>query len=101
MSHFDSYYTSSSDEENPDEKGTKDKVTQSFNDVALNSIFPVCGLWALNAHLALKYHEDDKDASHGVNWAYSECTKNALDTDLNEKATHVLNVTAFEKMEEK
>ena len=98
MSHFDSYFTSSSDEENPDEEGIKDKVTQSFNNVASDSIFPVCGLWALNAHLTLKYHEDDTDI---VNWAYSKCTENVLDVDLNEKATHVLNVTAFEQMEEK
>lgn len=100
MSHFDSYFTSSSDEENPDEERTKDIVTQSFHDIARDSIFPVCSLWALNAHLALKY-KNDKNASRGVNWAYSQCVENVKDIGLDEKARHVLNVTAFKKMEDK
>ena len=101
MSHFDSYFTSSSSERNPDEEGTKDIVTQSFTDIARDSIFPVCGLWALDAHLALKYKNDDKEASRSVNLAYAGCAKNDSNIDLDEKATYVLDMTAFAKLEEK
>lgn len=101
VSHFDSYFTSSSRERNPDEERTKDIVIESFTDIARDSIFPVCGLWALNAHLALKYKNDDEEASRGANLAYAGCAKNDSNIDLDEKARYVLDVTAFAKLEEK
>lgn len=101
MSKFDSYFTSSSSEKNPDEEGTKDIVTQSLSNITRDSIFPVCGLWALNAHLALKYKNDDEEASRGVNLAYAGCAKNDSNIDLDGKATYVLDVIAFARLEEK
>uniref|UniRef100_A0A1X7U473 Dynamin N-terminal domain-containing protein n=1 Tax=Amphimedon queenslandica TaxID=400682 RepID=A0A1X7U473_AMPQE len=54
VSHFDKYYTSYADEEKLNEEETKTEVESSMKLVKREEVFPVCGSWALHAHLALR-----------------------------------------------
>ena len=49
VTHFDVYYTPGTGENNPDEKKVKQLVSEAFNDVKEDEVFPVCGKWVLNA----------------------------------------------------
>ena len=103
MSHFDDYYTSFDDTEaNPDKEKTKRIITDAITEVACDDVFPVCGKWALNAHLALKYHEKDKNASHIVDLACTEYRFTRQEKlDISDKASFLLSITAFEELEER
>ena len=103
MTHFDNYFTSFN-EANPDKEGTKKFVSDAITEVECDDVFPVCGKWALNAHLTLKYHEKDKNASQAVELActeYRSITKQNVPTDINGKAKFLLNITAFKELEER
>ena len=103
MTHFDNYFTSPN-EGNPDKEDTKRIVTDAITEVECDDVFPVCGKWALNAHLTLKYHENDENASLAVELACAEyrfTTRENLPTDIDEKASFLLSITAFNELEER
>ena len=103
MSHFDDYYTCFDDTEaNPDQEKTKRIITDAITDVACDDVFPVCGKWALNAHLTLKYHEKDKNASRIVDLACTEYRFTRQEKlDISDKASFLLSITAFEELEKR
>ena len=98
VSHFDNYYTND-DEINPDKEETKDRVANGVREIKRDDVFPVCGKWALNARLALKFKEDKK-ASDAVKTACAEYNKQR-DTDEIYDASSLLGVTALEELEER
>ena len=99
MTHFDNYFTSPN-EGNPDKEDTKRIVTDAITEVECDDVFPVCGKWALNAHLTLKYHEND-DASEVVELACRSTKKKNVPTDIDDKASFLLSITAFNELEER
>ncbi|XP_019856053.1 PREDICTED: uncharacterized protein LOC109584676 isoform X2 [Amphimedon queenslandica] len=100
VSHFDKYYTSSEDEQNPNEEGTKAKVECDIELVNHEEVFPVCGLWALHAHLTLRYQERDQ-ISHVVEEAYNWIPKSKIFDRISNKASCILNISAFKELEKK
>ncbi|XP_019857110.1 PREDICTED: uncharacterized protein LOC100635202 isoform X1 [Amphimedon queenslandica] len=105
VSHFDKYYTSHADEENPGTEETKAIVARNIELVKREEVFPVCGKWALRAHLAMKYKERDEISCDAVKEACILCKKvqpkSTLSDSIVEKASHILNVSAFEELEKK
>ena len=101
VSHFDSYFRSLDfdDEENPDEENTKERVHAAIKDVAHDAVFPVCGKWALEAHLAQVY-ESDKNVTLAIDQAFTEYTKHR-NLDENDKALSILRISGFEQIEKK
>ncbi|XP_019856271.1 PREDICTED: uncharacterized protein LOC109584826 isoform X2 [Amphimedon queenslandica] len=104
VSHFDKYYTSRADEENPGTEETKAIVARNIELVKCEEVFPVCGEWALRAHLALKYKERDKISCDAVKVACILCKNVQPESKLPDaivaKASHILDVSAFEELEE-
>ena len=101
MSHFDKYYTSSADEPNPNEEETKAKVESNIKlQVKHEEVFPVCGLWALHAHLAIKYNPSD-DISRVVEEAYNWIPKSKILDRISNKASCILNISAIRELEKK
>ena len=100
VTHFDNYFTSPN-EGNPDKEGTKRFVSDTITEVECDDVFPVCGKWALNAHLTLKYHENDNGASEVVELAYRSTKKQNVSTDIDDKASFLLSITAFNELEER
>ena len=74
VAQFDRYYTSDSEENNPDESKVKQLVSEAFNDVQEDDVFPVCGRWVLNAYL-LKNRPTDLDSQYVVENAYKCYTR--------------------------
>ena len=98
MSHFDKYYTSHADEQNPNEKETKVEVERNIELVKCEEVFPVCGLWALHAHLALKYKERDEISYSVIEEAYKKVSGGESSDN---KASFVLETSAFQELEKK
>ncbi|XP_019856260.1 PREDICTED: uncharacterized protein LOC109584823 isoform X2 [Amphimedon queenslandica] len=103
VSHFDKYYTSRADEQNPDKRKTKTEVECNMELVKRGEVFPVCGDWALHAHLALKYKERDEISCDVVEEAYrcKRVPKRKNFDEIVDKATCILEVSAFEELEKK
>ncbi|XP_019856056.1 PREDICTED: uncharacterized protein LOC109584677 isoform X2 [Amphimedon queenslandica] len=98
VSHFDKYYTSHADELNPNGEETKVIVERNIELVRREEVFPVCGLWALHAHLAMKYKERDQMSYSVIEEAYRKVSG---EESLDNKASFVLETSAFKELEEK
>ena len=71
VTYFDVYYTPGTGKNNPDENEVKQLVSEAFNDIQENDVFPLCGKWVLNAYL-LKKRPYDSDSRLVVKKAYEE-----------------------------
>ena len=104
MSHFDKYYTSCADEENPGKEETKAIVARNIELVKREEVFPVCGEWALRAYLAMKYKERDEVSCDAVKEAYKckQVQPKWIHSDaVAEKALRVLNISGFEELQKR
>ena len=91
VTHFDAYYTPGTGKQNPDEKKVKQLVSKAFNDVQENDVLPVCGKWALNAHL-LENRPNDSDSELVVKHAYENYVWKTKDSSSEREQNHIKTI---------
>ena len=93
VAQFDRYYTSDSEENNPDESKVKQLVSEAFDDVQEVDVFPVCGKWVLNAYL-LKNRPNASEL--GVRQAYEVYMERTTGSSSVDEQSHMID-TIVEK----
>ena len=90
VTYFDVYYTPGTGENNPDEKKVKQLVSEAFNDVKEDEVFPVCGKWVLNAYL-LKKQPYDSNRQVVVRRAYEDYKQQTEGSSSGREPDHSIN----------
>jgi len=102
VTHFDHYYTPGCRRDNPDENKVKQFVSEAFEDVQEDNVFPVCGRWVLHAYL-LKNRPSDSHNLLVVKRAYEDykwTTESSFsDSKQNQMIDTLLEIGGLKKLE--